>query len=181
MLSFQVSTTSLLVLLFCIAIIMPTTNSQQSRQVDCPLQDDVVTGYESIEDMNLDMQDISMNVTSSGPYEFVLCPDTTFTIAAEPLRPLLNDCAFVCAAEACVFDGGEEQVVLEGDLFNVTFEGIEFQNFANTSIYGKASSNSTVLFDRCTWSVSIHESRKKLQFRFSFSNNHFSLIIVRTL
>ena len=156
---FQVST-SLLVLLLCIVI--RTTNSQ-SRQVTCPSDSGVVvTGYDTIESINLDMEEISTDDTSSGPYEFLLCPDTTFTIDAVPLRPLLSDCAFVCAAEGCVFDGGEQQVVTEGVLSNVTFEGIEFQNFTNSSIYGRASSDSTVLFDRCTWSVSFNESRRTL-------------------
>lgn len=112
-------------------------------------------GYSTIQDLNLDMAEIFINETAMGPYEFSLCPNTIYDVGEVPLTPILSDTLIVCGdgseMQGCVFDGGERQVVLRGDIFNVTILGIEFRNFANASIIGNASVNSTVLLDRCTW------------------------------
>lgn len=138
-----------------------STAFAQTRTQEC-FQSRSIEGYKSIEDMNLDMQDIVMKGTISGPYTFTFCPLSTF-IVDEPLRPLLSDSSFVCgtgddATESCVVRGGQQQVVLQGYLFNVTFKGLDFDNFQNTSVTGNASTNSTALFDRCRWRVSFKPS-----------------------
>jgi len=151
-------TASLLALLVCTIL---SAALAQSRTQEC-FGDGSIEGYKTIEDMNLDMEDIVTNGTLDGGYTFRFCPITRFDVV-EPLRPILNDTLFVCGAggeeEGCILSGGTEQVTLEGDLFNVTFLGMVFQNFTNTSVSASASGNSTVLFDRCRWSVRIHESR----------------------
>lgn len=140
-----------LALMICIFV---SSVSSQTRSQDC-FGAGSIQGYKSIEDLNLDMQDIVASGNVTGSFVFTFCPITTFFVV-EPLRPLLSDTLFVCGAggspnEECIFDGGQQQVVLEGDLFNVTIFGVDFQNFENTSILGNASTNSTVLFDRCNW------------------------------
>lgn len=143
-----------------LACVLFSIASGQSRTQEC-FGEGSIEGYKTIEDINLDMEDILMDGSVPGPYEFRLCPITTFSVT-EPLRPLLSDCNFVCGAggeeEGCIIDGGDEQVVLEGNLFNITFQGIGFQSFQNTSVAARASGNSTVLFDQCDWTVSSNGS-----------------------
>ena len=145
-------------LIFCIGCILLPTAFEQSRAQECSGPGSIV-GYATIKDLNLDMQDIVANGTDVGPLEFTLCPMTTFTVV-EPLRPLLSNCQFTCGTgvqeEGCIIDGGVEQVVLEGDLVNLRFLGIEFRNFEEKSIAATASANSTALFDRCMWHVSFN-------------------------
>lgn len=141
-------------LLTCITLFTSKASGQRIQQ--CFDQGDIV-GYTSIEDINLDMEDIVMNGTITGPYQFTLCPITTFEVV-EPLRPLLSNSTFVCGAggveEGCIITGGEQQVVLEGDLMDVTLFGITFENFENVSIAASASANSTLLVEQCRWRVS---------------------------
>jgi len=146
------------VLALMASTLLPTA-SGQSRRVQCPSEPDVF-GYDTIEAMNLDMEEISMNTSESTLYEFVLCPNTTFSVDAQPLKPSLVNCMFTCGESgSCVFDGGDEQVVLDESLFNVSFHGIDFQNFNQKSIVSipsdtNISINSDVTFVDCTWRVS---------------------------
>ena len=153
-LSFQ-RTASLLLLLACISLRAQKASGQRIQE--CFEQGSIV-GYTSIEDINLDMEDIVMNGTIAGPYQFTLCPLSTFEVV-EPLRPLLSNSVFVCGTgsvgESCTITGGTQQVVLEGDVNDVTLFGLDFENFSNASIAASASGNSTVRLEQCRWRVSI--------------------------
>lgn len=148
-------TANLPFLLTCISLLTSKASSQRIQQ--CFDQGDIV-GYTSIEDINLDMEDIVMNGTITGPYQFTLCPLSSFDVV-EPLRPLLSNTTFVCGTggvgESCTITGGAQQVVLEGDITGVRLFGIDFENFSNASIAASASGNSTVRLEQCRWRVSM--------------------------
>ena len=144
--------TSLLIFLACILV---TVVGQRSSVCDT---DPDVVGYSTIEDMNLDMQDLVANMTD-GDNVFRLCPRTIF-IVTEPLTPIVNNTIFTCGVnnsveDECVFDGGSEQVLIEAILENVSFEGLTFQNFNETSIGAFAPTTSVVTFTNCIWTVSM--------------------------
>jgi hypothetical protein len=113
--------------------------------------------------MNLDMQDLVANMTD-GDNVFRLCPRTVFN-ATEPLTPILNNTIFACGVNSsvedeCVFDGGSVQVLIEEILANVSFEGLTFRNFNETSIGAFAPTTSVVTFTSCLWTVSLFCCRK---------------------
>lgn len=150
-------TTSLLIFLAC--ILVPAFGQRSSA---CDTDPDVV-GYSTIEDMNLDMQDLVANMTE-GDNVFRLCPRTVFNVI-EPLTPVLNNTIFGCGEnnsveDECVFDGGSVQVLIADILENVSFEGLTFQNFNETSIGAFAPRTSVVAFTNCSWTVSLYCFRK---------------------
>lgn len=153
MMPFLYRTTSLLIFLAC--ILFPAFGQRSSV---CDTDPDVV-GYSTIEDMNLDMQDLIVNVTD-GDNVFRLCPRTVFNVT-EPLTPILNNSIFACGVNnsvenECVFDGGSVQVLIEEILENVSFEGLTFQNFNETSIGAFAPTTSVVRLTNCIWTVSLY-------------------------
>lgn len=144
--------TSLLIFLACTLV---TVFGQRSSVCDT---DPDVVGYSTIEDMNLDMQDlVGDNVFRQFPW--------TIFIVTEPLTPIVNNTIFTCGVnnsveDECVFDGGSEQVLIEAILENVSFEGLTFQNFNETSIGAFAPTTSVVTFTNCIWTVSVCCFRK---------------------
>ena len=148
-------------IIFMACILLPAFGQ---RATTCG-SDPNVNGYSTIEDINLDMQELLVNNTDgnndgTNSSVFTLCPRTSFSAESGPLVPLLNDTIILCGetgdiGDECTFEGGDVQILLEGELRNVTIQGIGFQGFTGTSIAAYASTASTVVFANCRWTVSM--------------------------
>jgi hypothetical protein len=132
------------------------------RASNCSMDRDLV-GYSTIQDINLDMQEFVAN-TTGGENVFRLCPRTVFNVS-EPLMPILSNATFACGSnnsveDECIFDGGSVQVMIGDISTNVTFKGLTFRNFSETSIRAFAPKDSVVEFANCIWTVSSYGLQK---------------------
>jgi hypothetical protein len=118
-----------------------------------------ITGYVTIEQINLDMkvefEQIRSGRPSQEPYIFVLCPNTVFDLSIVPLQPILSGSVFTCGimgnvALNCEFRGGSDQIVLDAsnltnyNVLSVNFIGITHTGFANSVLSGTANAVTTV-------------------------------------
>lgn len=125
------------------------------------------TGYESIAEMNTDIQEeLALLFTGKTPeasYEFVLCPNTALDMGNETLIPLLDNSMFLCGAQGtstgCVLAGGELQVGIAEPIdpihtmTSVSFIGISFQGFTEAAIAGDGIRNTTVTVSQSSFAV----------------------------
>lgn len=159
-------------LLFIVIAWMATTVVSQGFQqstVPCA-QSPGNTGYDSIEAMNVDIdneiQAIIGGKQAEQSYQFVLCPNTEFDASNATLRPLLDGSTFLCGNQGrlqdqCVIRGGTTQVEIGESLGNtppintIDFSGITFAGFTERAFGGDtSSSNTTVTILRSSFSVS---------------------------
>lgn len=158
--------TLVVLLFFCLT----TTTAQRTNP--CP-SDPATSGYTTISDINLDLQDAADLVLSGDippilPLLYPICPDSALIFEPDdvPIQPRL-DASFTCgidgAANNCQIQGGTTQFLLRGDtafpdlgLSNVTMRGIIFSAFTEASIavFGSAEIDVDVVLEECSWTVS---------------------------
>jgi hypothetical protein len=161
---YHVVVAALMVVLLC--------KSVDSQRTDpCP-SNPAISGYITVENINLDIQDevdkVANGTDPVTPYLYPLCPDTTllFNDGDGPIQPRL-DASFTCGidgtATGCEIRGGTTQFLLRADaafndsgLSNVTISGIRFTGFTDTSIgiFGSEGMTAGVLLENCEWTVS---------------------------
>ena len=142
-----------------------------TRQVTCP-QNPNITGYTTINAMNLDMQDELTRIAKGGArppggYIMNLCPGI-FDATSGPLTPILDGVVFTCGGPnsppgaLCEINGSAQQVnigdsTIPGYAINsITFQGITFNGFSRGySINMQASSPTVVTFQNCVWQVRV--------------------------
>jgi hypothetical protein len=127
-----------------------------------------ISGYASINDMKIDMQDeiriIDNGGTPQDAYIFVLCPFTQFDTTSDSLIPLLDNSIFFCGDQgdvddSCQISGGSILVVIrDSEISNyvineVSFVGVTFSGFTDTAISGDALSTTTVKIDQSRFQV----------------------------
>jgi hypothetical protein len=161
--------------LVTVAGLMVPASSQTGPQ-PCP-STPAVLGYSSIFSLNSDMLFELARIDSGGDpmdqYIFTLCPNTDFDFDANsnngtivPLVPVLDRSVFRCGEQgtpldACVFLGGDTQVLIEDStipdyfLEFVEFRGITFAEFTDAAVAGGADDTTTVSFLESNFEVSI--------------------------
>lgn len=148
----------------CMLTKAASTNS--SSAVACT-SDPSIMGYNNITQLNQDMlSDFESNRAglSSAPYNYNLCPDTTFIIdnTMEPIVPLLDETSFTCGKNGtrdgnCHFKGGAFHLFFLDilTLNDIYFRGITFEGAEKASIYGDAHPASHVYFIDCHWKENV--------------------------
>jgi hypothetical protein len=125
--------------------------------------DGVTLGYDTLEELNLDIQDERSRIEGGGepynPYLFTLCPQTVFDAEGNTIVPSLNNILIGCGAppvstNQCVLLNGDVQVAVEDFLDTeipvetVRLSGMTFSSFTGSAIAGGASFGTRVeLFD----------------------------------
>lgn len=160
--------TLVVLLFFCLTA--TTTTAQRTNP--CP-SDPATSGYTTISDINLDLQDAADLVLSGDtppilPLLYPICPGSALIFEPDdvPIQPRL-DASFTCGidgeANNCQIQGGTTQFLLRGDtafpdlgLSNVTMRGIIFSAFTEASIavFGSAEIDVDLVLEECSWTVS---------------------------
>lgn len=156
----------------------------------CP-SNAAVIGYTSIQEINnvmaQQLSGIQGGSAPQPPYIFSLCPNTTFVLAGEPLRILLNETYIVCGAnsalsDGCIIEGGAVQVSIADStvpgytLQDVKFQGITFRGATEASIDASAGSGTAATFIDCQWDVShidvLGQSRRRRRRLLALCKSH---------
>jgi len=131
--------------------------------VPCP-SDSSIVGYTDIARLN---DDIFSHFKSSLDdnashikYNYVICPDTTYTIQdlGQTILPATDETTFSCGTDGsvnnnCIIKGGDFHVYFADylSLIGITFRGFTFDGAEVASVYGDAHPISSVLFEDCVW------------------------------
>jgi hypothetical protein len=118
-------------------------------------------GYQSIAAINADMQ-VELNAIRNGTagkasYSYSLCSSSVLDATDGPLRPVLQNVFFICGADGsstndCTILNGATQVEISSsslagyDMTDITFMGIQFSDFKNSSITAIAGAPAQVNF-----------------------------------
>ena len=138
-------------------------DSEYNKRADICASDGVTLGYDTLEELNLDIQEERARLEGGGepfnPYLFTLCPQTVFEAAGNTIVPSLNNILIGCGAppistNQCVILNGDVQVAI-GDFLDteipvetVRLSGMTFSSFTGSAIAGGASFGTRVeLFD----------------------------------
>jgi hypothetical protein len=110
--------------------------------------DGITAGYMDIADLRSDL------LTKNGDSVVTLCPDAAFDLTVEPLT-ISQSVILKCGEDGsflnnCTFDGGDHQIIVEGDLASIEFQGLTFQFSEQTSVSILATDSSVTFFD-CLW------------------------------
>lgn len=149
----------------------PTSRAQTfARQVACPT-DASITGYTSLEDLNLDMGEerdrIASGGTPSPEYNFNLCsdPDTIYDASrGNEINVVLDNTNIFCGGlgasnPSCIVEGGQLQVRIENSevdgypIESAFFQGLTFRDFRGRSIAFLANTPTQANFEDCIWQV----------------------------
>ena len=157
-----------------ISLILPqqVTSQAFSRTDLCDdVNDPLLEGYISIDDLNADIADefarVSSELTPLDSYEMILCPDAAFDTSTSPIQPLLNGMTFRCGGDDsidpfCSISGGEIQVQVNDisvsglpdyEMTSVNFEGLTFTGFTDTSVVLAAQRSAVATLTDITWEV----------------------------
>lgn len=121
------------------------TSSQNNSIADPPASNDTdvcISGFDALlEGLNDD--------NSSGTFKFCNTTVVDFSGGQEPL--LISTSNVIIDCPSCVFRGGDEHIVLQGSVSNVTFRGISFIDAGSRSIFANLSAPSSIVFEECTW------------------------------
>jgi hypothetical protein len=126
---------------------------QQTGLIMC--DDGETMGYTDITELRNDL------LIPEGEGVFTLCPDSVFDLTAEPLT-VSHSVVLKCGENGsffdnCIFEGGKNQVIIEGDLAFIEFHGLIFQLSNQTSILIVAN-DSFVTFSECLWRDHVGDS-----------------------
>lgn len=153
-------------------VLLLVFNTGRAQRIGpCP-SDDATFGYSTLEDIRLDIQDEVTRISNDGaapqpPYIYPLCPQQQFSFQDgdaifPPLEPVLDQSLFVCGVDGtgmgCEFVGGQIQFLFSQEtalsVINVTFQGISFNGFTETSMEMQGSRDAVMVeFENCSWSV----------------------------
>jgi hypothetical protein len=111
-------------------------------------QDGITTGYADVAALRSDL------LTKERVNVFTLCPDTAFDLINEPLE-ISRSVQLKCGdkgllLESCIFEAGQNQVIMEGDSLEIKFQGLTFQRSEHASV-SILTTNSVVTFSDCLW------------------------------
>ena len=166
-----VSLLSIILLLSIPPVTWAQYDNFQAATVPCP-SDSSITGYDNIAAVNSDMDQELDRIRGGGTpqangYFVVLCPQTTFEIGSDTLRPSLDLLTISCGTSGaqnqnCTFTGGSQHVqVLDSDVAGYTLNsinivGVTFTNFGGTAFSARASAPTEVTLLNCVWQVRTH-------------------------
>ena len=150
-----------------------------SRAVTCENDaDPSLIGYKYLDALYSDMQDEADRISQlnnetevPSSYHMVLCPGNVFdTWVWGPIVPPLDNVTFTCGndntmehGEECLVTGGDTQVHIQNinvptrpeyGLNQVTFQGITFEGFMDTSVVLNARKSAIAIFESPKWRVS---------------------------
>ena len=110
--------------------------------------DGLTAGYMNVTDLRSDL------LLENGAAVVTLCPDAVFDLTGEPLT-ITQSVILKCGEDGsflnnCTFDGGDHQVIVEGDQASIEFHGLAFQFSEQTSV-SIIAMDSSVTFVDCLW------------------------------
>lgn len=156
--------------IWCIGLFVSNQVHAQNffRQVDCP-NEPGVSGYETITDLNADMNDELTRISEGGNppgggYTLVLCPGEQFDLTGgNTIRPVIDDVTILCGGGTlpdpeCILEGNREQLLYEDSAVvgytvdSVTMQGVTFSGARRgVSISLDASQPAVFTCIDCTW------------------------------
>jgi hypothetical protein len=139
---------------FIALLLADSTTRAQAEQLGPGLCDDgVTTGYNNAADLRADLLIIA------GAREFTLCPSTVFDLSVDPLvisHSVILRCGDATAAASgensinCILEGGENQIIVEGDISIIELYGLTFQTSTHMSVQ-VTTTDSIITFTNCRW------------------------------